>query len=166
MVPVCLSCAVAQGMGLWSSPVEGQLPSSLETTPSDVLPAAAGGTGSLPGSRHTSKCGQAVARAGEQLVPSSQQQQRERSRQPLAAVQPPGAAVQAAAAEVTPPPPSVMLPRDAPAVPCSSASAADGKAATHSTLHRVPHSSSVGGEAQQQPAPQPPAAPASREPLR
>lgn len=174
MCDCCGWClAVAQGLGLWSSPVEGQLPSSLETTPTDVLVAAGEAGGSSTWGRHASKCPQAAALdRGKQREHSStqeQQQQQHRSdatqpgrvRQPLAVVPSVTPAAQNAPDEDMQPPPTVVL-SDVPAVACSGAGRQQGAAAAHgSTSQRATHTSSNG---QQQHAVQQHAS--AREPLR
>jgi hypothetical protein len=170
---VCV--AVAQGLGLWSSPVEGQLPSSLETTPTDVLVAAGEAGGSSTWGRHASKCPQAAALdKGKQLERSSmheQQQQQHRSdatqpgrvRQPLALVSSVSAAAQDASDEDMQPPPTLVL-ADVPAAPCSGGGRQQAPAAAHgSTSQRATHTS-TSMQQQQQHAPQQHAS--AREPLR
>lgn len=161
MTAVVHAFAVAQGLGLWSSPVEGQLPSSLETTPTDVLLAAGAPGGSSTRGRHTSKCPQAAVQDREK-----QQQQRSdvtqpsRARQPLAVVPSVRPAVQEVSDEDMQPLPTVVL-SDVPAVVCSAAGRQQGAAATHgSTTQTAVHNV----QQQQQHAPLQQAS--AREPLR
>lgn len=169
-VLTCVCPAVAQGMGLWSSPVEGQLPSSLETTPSDVLPAAAaaagGGGGSHIGSRHTSKCAQAAGHNTPGLQSSNRQQQQQPavfSRHSPVTFDAGTQAAAGAEGEATPPP-TVVLP-DVLAAPSNTAGAVHEPAVAGTTApYRASHSSSSSVEARQQRAPAQPAA--AREPLR
>lgn len=182
--------AVAQDMGLWSSPVDGQLPSSLETTPSDVLPAggAAAGAGAgsnSTGSRHAGKpkqqqqhqpcehVQQPHSRQQESLArPQQQQQQAERqhaqqarNQQPVAAVPPHNAAGAREADRDATPPPTMVLP-DVSAVPCSREGGQPQGAQTSSGYRTAAHSSD-GGAASSMAAPQQQQqVPAMREPLR
>jgi hypothetical protein len=176
MCDCCGLCiAVAQGLGLWSSPVEGQLPSSLETTPTDVLVAAGEAGGSSTWGRHASKCPQAAAldRDKQRERSSTQEQQQHhrsdapqpgRVRQPLAVVPSVTPAAQDAPDEDMQPLPTVVL-SDVPAVACNGAGRQQGAAAAHgSTSQRATHSSSGNVQQQQQHAPQQHAS--AREPLR
>lgn len=155
-------CAVAHGMGLWSSPLEGQLPSSLETTPSDVLPALPAPAGSSRGPRSDEH---AAEQDRAQLNGSSRQQSRRpaaSSRQPLAAVPAYSAAPQEAADEDAAPTPTVVLP-DVAAVACTAGETSRASAVPQDCAPRGTQSSSNGARQQQQQQQQP-AAP--REPLR
>lgn len=160
--------AVAQGQGLWSSPVEGQLPSSLETTPSDVLPAAslgAVGTSSRRASndKHAAQHDSTQPdgyRSQHQQHSGSSGQAGSSSRQPFAAV--PACSAASAREDFSPPAPTVVLP-DVPAVACSGA-AAGSVLAAHASSSQMAVCSSNSSVVRQPPPPKQPVT--MREPLR
>ena len=144
--------------------MEGQLPSSLETTPSEVLPAA---DGTSTSSRHASKCAPSRGRQEtsssqqHQQAPPSSHQQVERSRRPLAAVPCPRAAVQPAGGdEDVPAAPTVVLP-DVATVTVTPAGPGRRGLVDPALQASTSHWAQASSEARQ-----PAAAAAAREPLR
>jgi hypothetical protein len=172
-----LGCrAVTHGLGLWSSPVEGQLPSSLEATPSEGIntaaAAAAGGRDSrtAPSGRHALMDLQAPQQQQHASASSLDQQQlrssleasvsvQQRQQQPAAAASQPGG--HTAMGEVSPLPTLVLQ----EAVPAATRTAAATAAPAGKQAQPQQLSGTAGAQRQQQQSLHPPAA-APREPLR